>query len=275
MERKRNNVMKHPRHKMKYFPSLLIWICFPSLLILILASGCLQDKSAYVNHPRPTDSRCIYDIQRAKKDIQNGKIVFTQSYGFGSMGLRYEEELRQLCKTQGLVFDFDMISCLVFAGQTQGCYGSYMDEVIFSKFGSGFKEALHRQADSLFLVNIIAQNKIIQYWDCDERPRLPNDIKETTDYMPDLIISGVDIKDNRGEWPLLNISFVIERDSTLSDFYVTNFVAKLEENEKYKDQLFARAVESIKEKYPVWVPGTIKGVPVRTNNIVRIVMKRT
>jgi hypothetical protein len=250
-------------------------MCFPFLFILILASGCLQDKSAYVNHPRPTDSLCISEIQKAKKDIQNGKIVFTQSYGFGSRRLRYEEELRQLCKTRGLVFDFDMISCLIFEGQTQGCYGSYMDELIFSKFGSGFKEALHRQADSLFLANTITQNKIIQYWDCDEWPRSPNEIERTNDFMPDLLISGIDIKDNQGMWPFFDVSFVIEKDSTISDFDVRNFVAEREENEKYKDQLFALAVDSLKVKYPAWVPGTIKGVPVRTNTNVRIFMKRT
>lgn len=267
--------MKHSRHKGKYFPSLLILICFSFLLILILASGCLQKKSAYVNHPSPTDSLCISEIQRAKKDIQNGKIVFTQSYGFGSRSMRYEEELRQLCKERGLVFDFDMISCVVFEGQTQGCYGSYMDEVIFSKFGAGFKEALHGRADSLYLANTIAQNKIVQYWDCDARPRLPDEIERTNDYISHLLISGIDIKDNQGEWPFFDLNFVVEKDSTISDFYVSYFVAELKENEKYKDQLFALAVDSIKVKYPVWIPGTIKGVPVRTNNNVRIFMKRT
>jgi hypothetical protein len=255
------------------------------ILILTSLCACLQNTSiekacereriVYVNNPDPKDSLCIGEIQRAKADIHKRKIVFTQTVGFAYGHMRYEDELRVLCKENGLELDFDLISCIVVEGQTQGCYGDYMDEVIFKKFGHDFKESLHRQADSLFLINTNKKNRAVEYWDCDDRPRLPGETKRTNDYLPDIHItaSGVELKGNKGLWPFFDLGFIVEKDSTLSGFYVRNFVAEQKENEKYKDKLFAIAVEHIKTNYPVWIPGKIKGVPVRINNNVRIFLK--
>lgn len=231
-------------------------------------------KVAYVDNPDPGDSLCIYDIRRAKKDISDGKMVFTQSAGFLFGFMRYEDELKQLCKGHGLVFDFDMISCIVFEGQTQGCYGQYMDEIIRKKFGADFKARLHAQADSMFLVNAASNRRIVKSWDCDERPRLPTEQKRMTDYIPNITVMEVDIKPNGNQWPFFDLGFVIETDSTISNFYINNFAAEAEENEKYKEKLFSIAVEHVKSQYPLWVPGKIKGIPVRTDNNVRVFFTR-
>ncbi|HTJ53589.1 MAG TPA: hypothetical protein VL443_29245 [Cyclobacteriaceae bacterium] len=256
------------------------------IFILISLCACSQTKPikkpdeqktpetiAYVMNPNPTDSLCISDIERAKKEIKDGKIVFTQSAGFLFGNIRYEEELRKLCEEHGLVFDFDLIGCIVFEGQTQGCYGDYMDEIIKKKFGSKFKEQLHIHADSMFLLNVNSKNKTVQYWDCDERPRLPNENKRTSDYLPNITVSEIDINGSKG-WPFFDLGFIVEKDSTVSNFYVGNFVAESNENKKYKDKLFAIAVQYIQSKYPTWIPGKIKGVPIRTDNNVRIFLTK-
>jgi hypothetical protein len=252
--------------------------------ILILLNDCSRnaasneqnvgDRLVYVKNPNPTDSLCISDIQKAKKDIKDGKIVFTQSAGFLFGNIRYEEELRKLCQDHGLVFDFDLIGCVVFEGQTQGCYGEYMDEIIKDKFGSGFKEKLHVQADSIFLFNTNSMSKTVQYWDCDERPRLPSESKRTNDYIPNTTVSGIDINGSNGQWPFFDLGFIVEKDSTISNFYVRNFVAEANENEKYKDKLFSIAVQYVQSEYPTWIPGKIKGIPVRTDNNVRIFLTK-
>jgi hypothetical protein len=254
------------------------------ILTVILLNNCSQNKSAgqtntsskvvYVKSPNPNDSLCISEIQRAKKDINDGRIVFAQSAGLGFGSLRYEDELRKLCEENGLAFDFDLVGCVVFEGQTQGCYGEYMDEIIKEKFGSGFKEKLHIRADSIFLTNTNLMNKTVQYWDCDERPRLPSEAKRTNDYIPNATVSGIDIKGSNGQWPFFDLGFVVEKDSTISNFYVRNFVAEANENEKYKDRLFSIAVQYIKSEYPTWIPGKMKGVPVRTDNNVRVFLTK-
>ncbi len=65
----------------------------------------LPERIKYVNNPKPTDTLCISEIERAKKDISNGKIVFTQSTGLPFGHIRYEYELIQLCEEMGLDYD--------------------------------------------------------------------------------------------------------------------------------------------------------------------------
>lgn len=232
-----------------------------------------QWEQNYIAYPNPTDSLCISDINRAKKDIANGNIVFTQEYGFLFGDIRYERELRKLCKNYGLIFDFELISDVVIDGQTQGCYGAYMDKIIADKFGRDFKEKLHKAADSIYLDNIIKSHKVVQYWDCDERPRLPNEITRTNDYLTIKMVDNIDIAENKchhGGSPFLDLGFIVELDSTISGFYIRNFVPDLDINKRYKTELFNIAVKHMKDIYSEWIPGKIDGHMVRTNNNVRI-----
>ena len=41
-------------------------------------------NSEYINKPNKEDTTCISEINEAKKDIQNGKIVFCSPVGFYS-----------------------------------------------------------------------------------------------------------------------------------------------------------------------------------------------
>ena len=224
----------------------------------------------YILNPEPNDSLCITDINRAKKDLANGKIVFTQEYGFN---IRYEKELRSLCKEYGLIFDFEYISDVGFMGQTQGCYGYYMDKIIYDKFGVDFKDEMHEKADSLYLINVSKQNIVVDYSDCDERPRLPDEKERFGDYIPDINVNNIEIEKDTslyGGWPFFDIGFIVEKDSTINGFKMGSFVPLLDKNKKYKNELFKIAVKHISVAYPVWIPGKIKGVPVRTDNNVRV-----
>ncbi|MCH8555611.1 MAG: hypothetical protein LAT76_10660 [Schleiferiaceae bacterium] len=257
------------------------------LLILVVFTAFSQNhpidtlqmaqRIQYVSNPNPLDTLCIAEIQRAKKDIENGKIVFAQPFGFLFGSIRYEKELRQLCRQKGLQFEFDLIGCLVLEGQTQGCYADYMDKVIFYTYGIDFKAILHKQADSLFLFRTVSKNILVDYWICDERPRLPHEKNRTSDYLPSIVVDSLPILKKSGEfggWPFIDLGFIVEKDSTLSGFLLNNFVAQLEENEKYKNELYSIAVSYMNTSYPIWVPGSIAGVPVRARNNVRLFFKK-
>ncbi len=258
------------------------------ILTLILFNTCSQSRELtnqklssqimYVNNPNENDTLCISEIKRAKKDIANGKIVLTQRFGLGTIELRYEEELRQLCKEYGLEFDLELISCDFFEGQTQGCYGDYMDKIIMDKFGADFKNNIHRQADSLFIKNLVINNKVVQYWDCDERPRLPFETERTSDYLTTIKVKDVNIKKGQSEYgggfPFFDLRFIVETDSTINGFCISNYVAQLDENEQFKVKLFEVAVDHIKKNYPVWIPGKIKGMSIRTDNNVRMFFEK-
>ncbi|MBL4755630.1 MAG: hypothetical protein JKY52_18815 [Flavobacteriales bacterium] len=234
------------------------------------------DPIEYVANPDPNDSTCIREIERAKRDIENGKVAFSQPAGFLFGHLRYETELRQLCDKHGLVFRNDMRGCTVTQGQTQGCYGAYMNKTIIEKFGPDFKDKLHREADSIVLAN--ATNDTLWYYECDERQRLPSETKRTSDYIPSIIVTDIEIKEKKsqkyGGWPFIDLSFIVETDGSISAYYLSQFVPVLDQNREYKDELVKLAIREIKDKYPLWVPAKIKGTPVRAYNNVRVYFEK-
>jgi len=230
----------------------------------------ISDRIAYVMDPKLTDSLCKSDISRAKSDIKNGKLVYVQTAGLGFGFKRYETDLKKLCKENGLEYDVDLIGCVVMEGQTQGCYGAYMDKILIDKFGADFKEKLNQQADSLFLARVIKEEIPIFSWDCDEEPKpiLGNKkYLETTLDVPNLDLKRTELAKT---WPAIDLSFIIERNGKISKFYSNNYISNLKHNEKYKNQLYNIAIDYIKNNYPNWKAGEINGTPVRTDHNLRI-----
>ncbi len=230
---------------------------------------------SYVANPEPSDKLCISDINKAKSDIEENGIVFTQAVGFLFGHKRYEEELKKLCKDKGLKYDLDLIGCVQMEGQTQGCYGAYMDKMLIEKYGKDFKKNMHTKADSIFLNNAIKNNVAVYYGDCDERPVIAD--RSNREDIPSLNITDIPIEEDKsdfGGWPFFDVGFIVETDSLISNVYINSWVAHLKSNEKYKDELFKMAKEYLIKDYPKWRPGSINGVPVRTNSNVRIYLVR-
>lgn len=137
---------------------------FVILILLTIFISCVEDKKQpiaeiedsnleneyvefdpikYVSNPEKTDTLCISEINRTKDEIKTNGIAFTQEAGFLYGHNRYEKELEELCKKYGLNYEIDLIGCVVFEGQTQGCYGAYMDKVLADKYGLDFKKQMH------------------------------------------------------------------------------------------------------------------------------------
>lgn len=231
------------------------------------------DPIKYVSNPEKTDTLCISEINRAKNEIEKNGIAFTQEVGFLYGHNRYEKELKELCEQKGLNYEIDLRGCVVFEGQTQGCYGAYMDKIIADKYGADFKKIMHKKADSIFLQNVIKNNTAVYYGDCDERPKLPSEKSRSSDYIPNVEVENLDIKEDKSEyggWPFFDVGFIVEKDSTINSFYINYFFEGLESNKKYKNELFELAKNHLKKNYPTWVPGIINGTQVRTDNNVRI-----
>lgn len=221
----------------------------------------------YILKPASTDSMCLKDIAKAKNDIANGKLIFTAPMGFGTHHLRQEEELRKLCKTYDLLFDYEMFGCIVYEGQTAGCYGAYMTKTIEDKYGKGFKEILLAKADSMLL----AKSDTIAYYLCDKRPQIPGQ----TDH--DRLFPNINEKikkqlkpDNEGRFPFMDIGFYIDKEGFASGYFINSFHdADNKSNQKFKKVLFELGIEELK-KIKVWETGEIGGQKVNTENNVRV-----
>lgn len=55
----------------------------PFLILLSAFSQGKQERTLYVYSPNPEDKLCISAVEKAKKDVSNRKIVFTQRAGLG------------------------------------------------------------------------------------------------------------------------------------------------------------------------------------------------
>lgn len=239
------------------------------MTIFILSCGhkSSSDKFQYILNPNDTDSLCIKDIQRAKSNVEKGKIVFCQPMGFGTHRLRSEKQLRELCEKYNLIFDYELFSDVYYDGQTQGCYGIYMDKVIADKFGNNFKKKLLAQADSILL----ASNDTVQYYLCDKRPQIPGkDDYETTIVVKIPLKLHKQLKaDNEGDLPFMDIGFYIDKSGNASGYFSNYFMdASNKWNQQFKEELFEIAVEQLKE-IKHWETGIVNGQKVITENNVR------
>lgn len=241
----------------------------------ILPSGMYSQSDmqriAYAKDPSWSDQLCRQDVAKAKRDIKEGKVVFTQKFSFGTRPYRFEEELINLCQSHGLTFDIELISDFS-TGETQGCYADYMDGIINERFGREFKGKLLEQADSLFIKNTILDKRLVESWYCDEAPYLTNKAHQKNDVNFSLFVSDIpfekDSTDNK--WPHLDLSFIIEQDSSVGNFSIAYYAPSTERNKQFEQVFFERGIEYIKTIHPIWVPGTVADVPVRTGHNVRI-----
>lgn len=256
------------------------------LILTLLLFACGQKKSndktteivtidrpeeqleKYISKPATTDSMCLKDIAKAKNDIANGKLVFNTPMGFGTHQLRQEKQLRELCKTYNLLFDYEMFGCVVYEGQTEGCYGAYMNKAIKNKYGKGFKEILLAKADSI----LIANNDTIAYYLCDKRPQISgkDDYNTTLEAkVPEKL--NKQLKANKeGQLPFMDIGFYIDKSGNASGYFLNYFMdADNKSNQKFKDELFKIGVEQLKA-IKHWETGIVKGQKINTENNVRV-----
>lgn len=181
--------------------------------------------------------------------------------------LRQEKYVIDLLKKYNIQFEYETFSDIRFEGQTQGCYGAYMDTVIEEKFGQGFKEKILTKADSLLLES----NDTIKYYLCDIQPRVPGKDEYKTTLrakVPEKIREQLKA-DREGSWPFMDIGFYIDKSGKSSGFFLNYFMEADQLNYKFKDKLFKIGVEQLKE-INYWETGEINGQKVNTENNIRV-----
>lgn len=244
-----------------------ITILFLTFFLFACGHQSSKDKFQKELIKSDNDSLCIKAIEKAKADLSNGRLVFCMPIGMGSSTLRQEKQIRQLCKKNNIVFQYEPASDVIRTGQTQGCYGAYMDKIIAEKFGINFKEKLLTQADSILL----SSNDTIEYFLCDKRPQiLGKDEELTLEVKLNNKLSKQLKSDEEGKLPFMDINFYINKNGNPSGYFLYNFYnANNKSNEKFEDELFKAGVKSLKQ-YKHWEPGQVKGQKVITENNVRV-----
>lgn len=229
-----------------------------------------EELLKYIDNPCPNDSSCKDGILKAKTEIERGQIKFLMPISLGTFEVRQEQQLRRVCNSNGLIFSYELFSCVDVSGQTSGCYGLYMDKIIAQKFGKDFKEDLLKRADSIY----VASHPTVYYTNCDTLPRLyDKDIHEST--KMDVAINKElfdKLKVSKyGNYPQVDIGFYIDTAGIPSDYFLSQFILydDIKQNNKFKTELTKIAFNYIK-KFKLWKPGIILSQNVRTEYNVRI-----
>jgi len=237
------------------------------------------ERFKYIERVPTNDTLCASGIRKAERQAKDTLcfVIWTGSFG---LPLRYENELKDLVKKQGLKFNYEFGSDVVYESQTQGCYKDYMDKKLTERLGKNFKISQHLKADSLFLANHV--NDTICSRDCDKEPTYIGKRISTTGIT---MTVNLPVKEKRNEWtsngkpmfavyrPHIDLRFVIDKNGNISNFTLVDFVPSRQENEAYKDRLFELAVKEIMDNYSKWKPGEINGVRLNTTYVLRVEFK--
>ncbi len=116
-----------------------------------------------------TEVRCKNDLERAKKDFKNGKLVFEY---FG-LFTKSRDEIEELLHKKGIAFNSKGENCTALSN----CYGYYMDSIIKKKWGTNFFDNLKLEATKLSESRW--ETKVYNYAEVDSSAVYPN----TTDVL--------------------------------------------------------------------------------------------
>ena len=229
-----------------------------------------EELIRYIDNPCQNDSTCKEDILKAKAEVERGQIKFLMPMSLGTYEIRQEQQLRKLCNSNGLIFDYELFSCLVRMGQTNGCYSLYMDKVIAQKFGNDFRENLLKKADSMYVASL----PTVYYTMCDTLPRLYNkDIHESTSMDAPIrseLFNNLKVS-IYGYYPQVDVGFYIDTAGIPSNYFLSQFIIydDIKANNKFKTELTKIAFDYIKQ-FKNWKPGIILNQKVKTVYNVRI-----
>jgi hypothetical protein len=226
-----------------------------------------EELIKYIDTPCPNDSTCKEDILKAKAEVQRGIIKFLMPMSLGTLDLRQEYQLRQLCDSNGLIFDYELFSCLSSSGQTNGCYGLYMDKIIAQKFGKDFKENLLKKADSI----LSESNKRIYWRLCDTKPTIPGkdmwqscELGAVIDKKLFEKLKSQKLGLGYVNWPTITIGFYIDKNGSPSGYFLSQFdEVNQKSNLEYKSQLYKIGLALVKQQNK-WNPGQVCGRAVNT-----------
>lgn len=230
------------------------------------------DYAKYMKNVPKSDSLCNGEIERAKDDLSKYDGVYVQTICFGCDFKPYEEEIKEVLKKRKFKLGIQDIGCVRYEGQTVGCYSEYIDLKMKEKYGANYESEIENEAIKILIKNININNKIISIYDLEqnEKPKITDPkIAIENDYY---ITINTDLPINRKSIHNLftDIDFIVEKDGTISNLKVTNWVNENGIDKKYKQDLINLAINTLRKDYNNWKPGTYKGNKVRVENTLRI-----
>lgn len=230
------------------------------------------DYSKYVLNPRKTDTLCIEDIEKAKKDLKEYDGIYVQTICFGCDFKPYEEEIKEVLKKRKFKLGVQDIGCVRYEGQTPGCYREYIDLKMKEKYGKNYRSELEREAEKILIKNISLNDKVISIYDLEEneKPKISNYNVSIEGDASTTIKTDLPINRKGNHNLFFDLEFIVEKNGTISNLKETNWVNSKGIDEKYKKDLIDFTLKTFKKDYNNWKPGTYNGNKTRVSNSLRV-----
>lgn len=225
----------------------------------------------YLLDPPKYDTLCKNEIERAKSDITKYHKLFIKTICFGCRSKPFETEIEEVLKKRKIKPVIEDIGCVVFDGQTQGCYSGYISLKMKEQFGENYFTKIEKEAEYIFIKNITEKNIVVSIYDLEENEK-PKIISQKvfieSDYYT-TIKANLPVKIDTYKSLFADITFIIEKDGTISKLSVANWVNDAVD-EKFKNDLITKSLKALKKDYNHWKPGNYKGNITRTENTLRV-----
>lgn len=264
---------------MKIFGTLIL---FTTLTIL----SCNQNKKkSVVDSVHPSDTDCIKELNEAKKDIKNKKIVYCKYVGNISFRpLRAEREMDSLLNLQNIEFQNESSPCVVEENRNYHCYCELMQEKIEEKFGKKFIDSLLYIADDIYISKKL--DKTFDYTEFDKCALFPGD--KTYDYsnhngLQEQFDKIVKYPKNykyteckEGCWAIIQIDIEVNEfgGAKVKSVVFETFNSDTKEenyNTEFNDYFKKTAITLIESTK--WIPAKIKSHNIKSKNTINIYLK--
>lgn len=224
----------------------------------------------YLQNPDKSDTLCLNDIERAKNDIKKYHKLYVKTICFGCKDKPYDIEIEEVLKKRKIKKAIQDIGCVVFQGQTQGCYMGYIQLKMKEKYGENYFLDIEKEAEDILIKNVTENNKVISIYDLEdkEKPQIIDAYIESDYYIT--IKTDLPVTINNDKSLFADITFIIEKNGTISNFSVSTWVNENVVHEKFKQPLIDSAIKALKKDYNHWKPGNYKGNKARIENTLRV-----
>lgn len=226
----------------------------------------------YLKNPDRNDTMCINAVEKAKSDFETYEGVFTHSKCYECPNQPFLNEIKKIISKRKFKLHINEEICVTYQNQTEGCYTSYVKYLMEQKFGKNYYQEIVDQAEHNFFKN----NSVADFYDLNykDSPKFINqNISLLNDGIMPIIHTNLNLDFEPNKVMYITLKFIIEKDGTISNIELDDWINQYPNNEKYKLKLFDIAKEELIEKYNKWTPGKISGQNVRTMNYLRAYFK--
>ena len=220
---------------------------------------------------------CNKYIYEANKDLDKFSGVYVKKICLGCKVEIFNDEIKEAAKIKNFKIFNHFESCIVLDNDKiiSECYESHVDTRMRKKYGDNYNKIIEETADSILISKINLKNKVVDFDELDEQsqPKLKIGNNITSNIYVPVIKTKFNLKTDHINYSFLDLDFIIEKDGTVSNLNISNWVNGFKENEIYKKELFKIAKNIVMKEYSNWIAGNYKGNLVRVRKNFRISFK--